>query len=326
MPSTMTHTYFSIDIYNKIPSKYKKNITNLGELNLFSQGTDPFMFYNLFIGKNAKKYSKIQSICHFTKTQDFFLEIIHYISKNSLANNKEVLTYLYGNICHYYLDCYAHPFIFYKTGLYNKHEKNTYKYNVMHQVMEYGIDRYLIKSRENCPVKDFPIHQKIFKYYPFSDELKKLIDSTFSKVYNIDNVSSIYIKSIKDMKLFFRIANYDKFGIKRTLYNIIDKISSDKVINISELSYNNQDLDISYLNLDKKNWNHPTNLDETYNYSFFDLYDMALEKALQTIILVSDILTSNNIDYDKLKEIFDNSSYATGKNCHSKAKIKFFEY
>ena len=53
---------------------------------------------------------------------------------------------------------------------------------------------------------------------------------------------------------------------------------------------------------------------------------MALEKALQTIILVSDILTSNNINDDELKEIFDNSSYATGKNCRSKAKIKFFEY
>lgn len=67
----MTHTYFSIDIYNKIPSKYKKNITNLEELNLFSQGTDPFMFYNLFIGKNAKEYSKFKVFAILPKPKTF---------------------------------------------------------------------------------------------------------------------------------------------------------------------------------------------------------------------------------------------------------------
>ena len=33
MPSTMTHSYFAIDIYNNLNSKYKNKISNLDQLN-----------------------------------------------------------------------------------------------------------------------------------------------------------------------------------------------------------------------------------------------------------------------------------------------------
>ena len=326
MPSTMTHSYFAIDIYNNLNSKYKNNISNLDQLKLFSQGSDPFMFYNYFIGKKAKYYKNIQHILHTTKTQDFFINLINYINNNNLNNNKEVLTYLYGNICHYFLDLYTHPFIIYKTGSFNKNNKETYKYNAKHQEMEYYIDIYLIEKREKINAKNFKIYNHIFKYSKFSKELIDTINNVIKETYNIENIAKPYIKSIKQMKNFFRIINYDKLGIKKNIYSIIDNITPNSTIKLKELSYHNQYNSTNYLNLEKNTWNHPTNKHETYTYSFLDLYEIAQKEATNAIIKVTDMLNSQNINKPKLEKIFKNLSYTTGKSCSKKLTLKHFEY
>ena len=326
MPSTMTHSYFAIDTYNNLNSKYKNKISNLAQLKLFSQGSDPFMFYNYLIGKKAKYYKNIQYIIHTTKTQDFFINLINYINNNNLNNNKEVLTYLYGNICHYFLDLYTHPFIIYKTGTFNKNNKETYKYNAKHQEMEYYIDIYLIEKREKIKAKNFKIYNHIFKYSNFSKELTNTINDVIKETYNIENISKAYIKSIKQMKNFFRIINYDKLGVKKYIYSIIDNITPNSIIKLKELSYHNQYNNTNYLNLEKNTWNHPSNKNETYTYSFLDLYELALKEATNTIIKTTDILNTKNINDKELKDIFKNLSYVTGKNCNKKLISKYFEY
>ena len=57
------------------------------------------------------------------------------------------MSYLYGYICHYYLDLYTHPLIYYKSGSFKKDDKNTYKYNGVHQEIEYAIDLYFINNK-----------------------------------------------------------------------------------------------------------------------------------------------------------------------------------
>ena len=105
MPSTMTHTYFANDVYNKLPTNCQNKINNkLENYKLFAQGSDPFMFYHFFLGKKAKYSMEIQRKMHTTKTRDFFINTIKYIHNNNLINNQEAMPYLYGYICHYYLD------------------------------------------------------------------------------------------------------------------------------------------------------------------------------------------------------------------------------
>ena len=114
MPSSITHAYFSVDLYNELPKKCQERI-DLDYLKMFTQGSDPFMFYNFFVGKKNKTISHIQYIVHTKKTNMFFKNNISYIIDNNLNNNKEILSYLYGYISHYYLDLYTHPFLYYKT-------------------------------------------------------------------------------------------------------------------------------------------------------------------------------------------------------------------
>ena len=324
MPSTMTHSYFAFDVYDKMDNKSK--ISSLDNFKLYSQGTDPFMFYNYLIGKKNKYYCKVQHTVHTAKTREFFINIINYIIDNNLCENKDLYTFLCGNICHYYLDLYVHPFIYYKTGKYSKKDKRTYKYNALHQDMEYSIDRYLIMKRSNEKVYKFKIYKEIFDKYNISNDVMKCLDYVLSKTYGMNNMGIAYKKSVKMMKRFFYLFNYDRFGLKKKIYNLVDIVTPDSFINIKELSYYVKDINLDYLNMDRKKWNHPSIRNEIYNYSFDDLYNLSLHDTLEAINVVTECLDKKKMDINKINNTFKDLSYVTGKDCKLKLKIKYFEF
>ena len=327
MPSSMTHTYFSNDVYNTLPPTCQKKVIKTSYYYLAAQGADPLMFYNFFIGPKSNYYKNLQHLIHTTNTRDYFLNLINYIHKNKLEKNKQVMSYLYGNICHYYLNLNTHPLIFYKTGLFQKGKKDTYKYNSLHALMEYTIDCYYIDKNENISPQKFPIWKHIFTYKPFSKELTDTINYVFDKTYNIKNITRHYIKSIKDMQLFFKYINYDKYGLKLKVYKLINHLTPASTPNLSVLSYaNNYKKNLNYLNLSNKTWNHPTNYQEKYKSSFNELYQKAKKEASQAIIDVTTMLDNKHLNQTKLKLIFQNISYTTGKDCTLEEKFKYFEF
>ena len=328
MPSSMTHSYFAIDVYNKLNNLSKHKIDGYtNRLKTYALGTDPYMFYNLFIGKKNKKSSNIQKMNHTTKTKDYFVNMINYIINNNLENNKDIISYLYGSICHYFLDKTIHPFIFYKTGLFNKNDKTTYKYNGLHAEMEYYIDFYMIYNREKTIPKNYKFYKDIFNIDKLSIELSKMIDYIMKETYGVDNSASIYIKSLKHMYIFNKIFNYDKTSIKKKFYKLIDHIQPNKFIRKEELSFNIEyNKKIHYLNLDKKEWNHPCNINESYNYSFIELYMIALNKCVDCINNIIIMINNKKIDNKIINKYFDNSSYLTGKDCNDNKKIQYFEF
>ena len=327
MPSTMTHTYFGLDVYNELPKNYQNKINNkLEHYKLFCQGSDPLMFYHFFIGKQAKKAAELQKEIHTNNTKKFFTNIINYININNANQNQEIMSYLYGNICHYFLDLYTHPFIYYKSGKFNKNNKETYKYNGIHQEIEYNIDLYMIKLREKEKPYKFKIYKYIFKIPKFDDELKNIIENTLQKTYNT-NALNMYISSIHYMKLFFKYINYDPYGIKLKIYKLIDKITKESTIRLEELSYyHNFEKNLSYLNLEHKTWYYPWDKTQKQNTSFFDLYNIAKEKSLQTIITITNLIEEKTMEEKKLNELFQDLSYTTGKPCKEKVKMKYFEF
>ena len=142
MPSSITHGYFGIDVYNKLDKKTKNKLSNyIGILKAFSQGPDPYFFYDLHLSRRSKNVFKISSSMQHSKTNEYFLSLINYINDKKYYSNPNVLSYLIGHICHFVLDSSIHPFIIYNSGRYNSKDKNTYKYNGLHEEMEYFIDR-----------------------------------------------------------------------------------------------------------------------------------------------------------------------------------------
>ena len=325
MAGTITHAYFAKDLYSKFDRNTKENLKNYTEnLKTYSQGHDIFFFTLNILNY---KQRKIGNYMHKNKTRDFFINMITYIKDNNLQNNYEIMSFLYGYIAHYCLDSTVHPYVTYKTGIFNKKKKETYKYNAKHSELESYIDAYMIKTKENILPNKFKIHKFCFNT-KVSKELSKLIDYTFKKTYNFNNMS-IYVKEgIKNMKISYRLLRYDPYKIKKKIYKAVDKILPKTIKKTSPISFayniNNKDTNY-YLNLDHKKWTHPRYKEEIYTYSFIDLYNNALKQALDIIKKVNDILY-NNKPISNLNKIFLNISFASGKDCNDKTKNKYFEY
>lgn len=323
MPSTITHAYFGEDLFYKIPKESKKIINNKKSLMMFSQSMDALMFYNIysiFPGKNIRNMS---SVFHNNKTNEFFSNLITYMKENEYYNDSQTLSFLYGLIAHFSLDNTTHPFIFYKTGLYNKKDKSTIKYNGMHTYMENYIDNYFLLER-NKELK-VNISSFCFDIKPFSNELNMCIDNSFFKTFNIKNMSKKYYKSLKQMKNFIKLFRIDNYGIKYFFYNLIDIIKPINTFQFKSISYKHNNYDkYDFLNNKKNTWYYPVNKDITYNKSFLELYDEALLKAISIINKINDYFFK---DKDiNINELFHNQSYVTGIDCNSNKNQKFFEF
>lgn len=328
MPSSVAHAFFVLDVYDKLDKNIQEKLSNSKNyLKIFSEGCDSLNFYNILNLKKGKYIRKnYPNIIHTKDSQKFFLTLLEYIKNNKLENNNQVISLLYGFICHYVLDLTIHPFVIYKTGVFDSNNPSTYKYNGLHNDMEVYIDAYLTYQRLKIIPKNFKMYKFIFETSNYNKEVKNLLDNVFKEVYDMDNFSNIYLTSLKQMENIFKRLRYDKYGIKRKAYKCIDKILPKKVMRVEDLSYYiHHKQKIHYLNLEKNEWNHPCNPNEIYNYSFAELYRIALDRALYIIENVNKYLYQNK-GKTKLKELFPNISYVTGKDCNSSEICQYFEY
>ncbi len=326
MPATATHAFFAEDIYNKLDEVTKEKIhSEKKSLLMFSQNTDPLMFYNIMNLKRGKKIRDFHYVSHTVKTNDFFSNLITYIKINKYYNNPRVLVFLYGFISHFCLDSIMHPYIVYKTGEFNKKDKTTLKYNCLHHYMETFIDNTLIAERANKNYKKFNIGLFCFDLRKFPKELNNTIDYTFDKTFNQKNMSKIYYTSLKQMKTFLTLFRKDSYGIKKIGYKLIDTITPKNSFIFDSLSYNQELIDTNnYLNINNKKWNYPIDEKKVSIKSFYDLYNDALDEALTIIKEVNDYFYNDKkININKL---FKNKSYVTGIDCNKNLKQKYFEF
>ena len=325
MPSSVTHAYFAMDVWNHLLPKYQDKIKGKrGYYKLFAQGSDPFMFYHWFVGKKAKMGMETQKKMHTSLTRKFFLTTVKEIYDRKLNQDPEVMSYLYGYICHYFLDLYLHPFIVYQAGEFRIEDKNTYSYQNRHQKIEYRIDSYIIQEKLQEDPKKFKVQPYLFEVEHFSKSLQEVIIRSIGQVYEIQDSVSLYEKSLWWMQKFFRYVNYDPWGIKGILYRGIDQMTPRKIPRLEELSYHTNDDGKKYLNLEKKPWCDPWNQKNVHTTSFEDLYQVALQDAHRAIVEVTNMLETT-INENRLKQIFRDLSFATGLPCSQQVKFQYFK-
>ena len=314
-----------MDIYDKLPINRKIFLKDQKDyLKTFAQSMDPLYFYINYNLKRSKKIRCFAHTFHTEKTDEFIINLINYIKYNYYQNDPQVMSFLYGIISHYVLDSTLHPFICYKTGVFNKNDEKTYIYNGKHHILETSIDRYLIKIKEKTSPCKYKHYKQIFNGVNYSKNLKEVIDFAFSETYGIDNFSKILIRSTKNMKHAFKILRYDKYGFKISLYKLIDKITPKKCLNTTFLSYKLKTIDNNYLNQNKNEWVYPTNKRKKSNLSFIELYIYALSDALNTIKNVDFYIYNNK--KTNLNKLIKNKSYTTGVDLKNNQEMKYFEY
>lgn len=322
MPATITHTYFGKDLYEVLPS-YISDKLDLKRVMMFSQNTDPLMFYNLFSIMPGKKIRKLQKYFHTNNTKDFFINLLNYVKDNDI-DDKDTYSFIVGFIAHYVLDSTIHPYIYYKTGMFDKNIPSTYKYNNVHAFMEAFIDNDMVKRRENINPYKYNVSKVAFDTKKFSKNLNDTIYFVYDKTYGIKDMNKIYYKSLKQMKWDLYLFRKDPYGIKKFFYKLLDTITPKNVYRLEAVSYHYPLEDKhNFLNSNHDLWRYPTDYDHTSHESFIDLYIKSLEKAKSIITDSFDYLKGKDIDLDKL---FLNTSYVTGEDCLEKKELKYFQF
>lgn len=323
MPATAVHAYFAQDLNDILPKEIKNKL-NVDRLKTFGQSTDSLMFYNLFSILPGKKIRDFQKYFHTNKTQEFFINLINYIKENDYTEDIDVNSFLVGAICHYVLDSTVHPYIYYKTGYFNKNDKSTYKYNNVHTFMETFLDNDMIKRRESINPYKFNISKFSFDTSKFSNELNDTIKYTFKETFDVDNMDKIYYKSLKQMRNSIFIFRQDRYGIKKFFYKLADTFTSKRVFRFEAISYHYPLNDRhNFLNENHKLWRNPCDYSLTSEESFLDLYLRALKLAKVMICASFDYINGKDIELEK---VFINKSYITGLDCELDKELKYFEF
>lgn len=323
MPATVVHAYFAQDLNDILPKEIKNKL-DVNRLKTFGQSIDSLMFYNLFSILPGKKIRNFQKYFHTNKTQDFFVNLINYIKENDYTEDIDVNSFLVGTICHYVLDSTVHPYIYYKTGYFNKNDKSTYKYNNVHTFMETFLDNDMIKRRESINPYKLNISKFSFDTSKFSNELKDTIKYTFKETFDVDNMDKIYYKSLKQMRNSIFIFRQDRYGIKKFFYKLADTFTSKRVFRFEAISYHYPLNDRhNFLNENHKLWRNPCDYSLISEESFLDLYLRALKLAKVMICASFDYINGKDIELEK---VFINKSYITGLDCDLDKELKYFEF
>ena len=176
MPSIVTHHLFAKDCLKGYEKKVNKDVYSI-----FAQSFDNLAYYHFFTGFN-NKVKMAGKIAQSTKTNEYFINLLNYIRDNDLKNDKEVIGYLFGSICHYALDSTCHPFVVYETGSVNIHPK----YRGGHEKMEVMIDAIMYEEKEHKPLYKESLSNVLLPKIKFTNNLKDTINYTFNKTFELN--------------------------------------------------------------------------------------------------------------------------------------------
>lgn len=326
MPQLITHNIFAKDVFAKLPNEIKDTFKSENAIyEMFSQSFDNYYYYvNLNI-KKAKKIRYVGKKGHKTNVNKYFSTIIDNIQDMNIKKDEQALAYLYGSINHYVLDSICHPFIFYKTGVYNKKDKTTYKYIGLHGDMESNIDAFFYINKFNRLYTKANVTKEFLPKVKFNNNLTKLYNKTISSVYKEENMAKYYLKSYHQARILYKTFINDRYGFKKILYKIHDKLNIFRTNNYQYYSTYIKAPNIDYLNLSHKKWFFPSDKTISSKESFIDLYQKAVDKAVQLIIIAHNGLF-NDRNIEQFKNSIGNLSYVRGLDCDKSKYMKTFEF
>jgi len=317
MPATYTHHIFTKDVFKVINEEAQSKIKdNIDIFNLFGKSFDILFFSNSKLGHKAHNYN----------SNLYFVNMVKYIRDNKLYDNSQALAYLYGSICHYVLDSTIHPYVFYYTGRYKHSDKSTHKYRGLHSYFEYMIDAIFYKERNKKDIYKVNLAKEVFPKLENFDDLKDMINYVYKETFNYDKGFQDINKGRKNFKLLMRFGMCSRFGVKKAIIRFIDFLHIFKGSKYANANYHIKKLDMSVLNLEHKKWCYPVDKKINYHYSFYDLYDISIERARNIINELNRVIAKDEKEVKKVLRNIGNLSYSTGKNISKKDEMKYFAF
>lgn len=275
MPAYLTHAIMANEFFKREKQLLKVDIDDK-DLRTYSLGTDLAIYTKTSIFGT-----------HNTKTKDFFLNMIRYIKTHKRVDDPQAMAFLYGHICHYFLDTTMHPFCYYlevgtkKASIISNHTliEGFWSTYFMNYILKNAVDATFFNQADLTKVAD-------------------ILNGTYQITYKEKNILESAKRVIKTFTLLEKMKNLLNL-------ELLKQISGFNLF----LDKNNYTRDI-LLNSNSEAWLNPTT-GLISELSCQQLFDLSIIKTSEAIEQVNKYLY-DDASLNNVKKVFTNLSYDTG--------------
>lgn len=314
MPSLLTHTLLGEVTLYKCDINQLLSIINKNKKSYFvgCQGPDIYLYYHNLPWQSKKSYPKIRKLAsdmHRVNVNEHFKVLL---TKAKELKNESLIAYVAGFLAHHSLDSIAHPYVYYFTDSLDK------DVSFCHQIFENQID-YAILKEYKLTVAEYNVTKRVAKIKDREDIVSTLIEGAkiFDCQLSEDEVNDC-LGDTAFIASFLRDTNGKKYKLIEKLEKLfhMEKVGTSMVV---PLSYDDK-LDV--MNYRREQWLNPCDDSIKSNSSFTDLFQLAINKLANELVLFEKYLFSNETIDALLAEIAD-KSYESGRS--DGKEMKFFK-
>ncbi|MFZ7120977.1 MAG: zinc dependent phospholipase C family protein [Eubacteriaceae bacterium] len=319
MSDALNHYFCGTEVINNLNPEIKaivdKNLFFLG-----TQGSDMFFYYNILYWNNPVPFG---NIIHHKRINLFFYNFFKFLSEqdNTIIKNK-ILSYIFGFTCHHSLDYITHPFIIYRSGIYDKSNKETSVFQYMHKKYEVLLDVALLKYKYDIDAVKFKFND-IFTLKKNNIEIiQNLYDFALKNTYNLEANPNVLLRSINSERIILNLLSNPK-SIKTKLLTLFEKLFLNKGYITTAIYPKETDIDL-VLNLNNSLWRHPCNNEIISNLSFIELFENAVNDATNKILKLYSLM-EGIIKPENINSIYNDISYETGLDCNNSCELTYYD-
>ena len=302
MPDAVTHSYLANDVKEALGFSYLEN--HFGLMQIGAQGPDPLFYHHYQPWKKNLKANKLGNRLHTEKTKPYLESII------KMATSDADKAWVSGFLTHFALDTSAHPYIFYRTGLFNK---TTLENRGFHLMLERTIDNLNIQER-GFDASTYNIRDIHFQLKNLPTSIESMLNEVGKTLYEEPELGTRYKDGYQDFRSAIGVLAYDPHGHKNRLYLLLDKITKSEILYSALSPYGCEKRGIDPKNKSKSTWHHPVT-NEPSNESFDELFAKALTKSI-SLIQAADAYwqTKDESVFSLIKDESYDTGMATGKH------------
>jgi hypothetical protein len=297
MPDVYLHARMAMDVAKSRNEPFDRKSLLLG-----AQYFDPL--YYAFVSRHRATLRKIADQAHNTDTKTLMEALVLHAKENGDIKSKSFLT---GIICHYALDIIVHPYVYHHVGVYNRDDALTDHLRGLHLKFERSMDAALFKHDTGTFPRRIQLLRNYFPLKKVPREIRIIVQKAFEKRFHIQNGDKLFQIGVTHMRFILKYFATDRYGIKRSIYHLIDRIQHKEDFFLEDLSYYRPVQEFDFLNEKHRQWQHPIT-GEKSTKSVMDLYKEAVTFA-------SELLNQIWVEDRLVNEIFADISLNTGVDC-----------
>jgi hypothetical protein len=288
---------------------------------LGTQGPD-FFFYGfpLSVGRRQSALP-FGGMIHRRHIDDFFEAGFDFAFSHPDTRDL-ILCYLAGFSCHHALDTATHPYIYYRTGCYDKTDSRTRIYAYYHKLLEVLLDVAFSQfeyGRQGCYF-NLP---KIFTVTPATKTaLEAFYAQVLPAVFGDTPTPGSIARSIERSRRLARTFG-DAPGRKKKMLRRFERIVGEEHC-LSRAMYPLYTNEFLVLNLGHDTWCHPIT-GEQYHESYPDLFKAGVAGTVSRLGAISAAADAGSFSREAIHNQYGDLSYLTARPWQAAGEMRTFD-